>query len=49
MITLFLATHGLAQSNKKPQMGPWRAELSSQGGGLPFNLHVAPGKRKIPF
>ncbi len=49
MITLFLATHGLAQSNKKPQMGPWRAELSSQGGGLPFNLHVAPGKKKNTF
>lgn len=38
-----------AQNSQAPKLGPWRAELQSQGGGLPFNLHVAPGKKKNTF
>ncbi|MDF0693443.1 peroxiredoxin family protein [Aquirufa ecclesiirivi] len=48
-LSFFLIGNIAAQSRSNPHMGPWRAELRSQGGGLPFNLSVAPSKKKSTF
>ncbi|MDF5690540.1 peroxiredoxin family protein [Aquirufa aurantiipilula] len=48
-LNFFFVGNLAAQSSKNPQLGSWRAELRSQGGGLPFNLSVAAGKQKNTF
>ena len=48
-IAFFLTANVIAQTSKNLQLGPWRAELRSQGGGLPVNLSVAPGKKKDTY
>lgn len=48
-LAFFFTGNLAAQTNTNPQLGAWRAELRSQGGGLPFNLSVVSGKKKNTF